>query len=119
MRPENHPKVGPAVRCVLALATLLVLGSVPHAAPQSGPPAGKDGDIVINPTVTECQRGWDGGAEKKWSKPQFDQFCAVLKSPADIVVNPTLDECAKGWNDTTRWTRPEFDKFCDTFKKSK
>ena len=35
-------------------------------------------DLVINPTTAECERGWLTGM--KWSKEEFDQLCAVMKS---------------------------------------
>ena len=106
---------------VLSLVGMLILSSAAPAAAQTAPAPGgkKDADIVINPTVEECKRGWDSESQRKWPKPQFDQFCAVLSAPAEVVVNPTLDECAKGWSETVRWTRQEFERFCDNFKKSK
>ena len=103
----------------LSLVGMLILSSAASAAAQTAPaPGGKDPVIVINPTIEECNRGWDSESLRKWPKLQFDQFCAVLKAPTE-VINPTLEECAKGWSETVRWTRQEFERFCDNFKKSK
>jgi hypothetical protein len=37
----------------------------------------KGDDLVINPTIEECRRGWRPGL--KWTKKQFDDFCSQLK----------------------------------------
>lgn len=43
------------------------------------PPATKPGsDLVLNPTTAECVKGWM--PELKWTKDQFDQFCAQMNS---------------------------------------
>jgi hypothetical protein len=102
-----------------SLPQYAVAQSVP---PQSAPPStgqGTDRQIVINPTIEDCRRGWSSGDSAKWSKEQFDQFCAVLKSPPAIVINPTLDQCARGWTQSMRWTKDEFENFCTDLTKSK
>ena len=83
------------------------------------PPEMRRSDIVVNPTMAECARGWTQADDPKWSKEKFDQFCAILKSPAPIVVNPTMDQCAHGWVDGSRWTKDQFDGFCTDLRKSK
>ena len=104
----------------LSLVGMLVLASVASAAAQTAPaPGGEEPVIVVNPTIEECNRGWDSQSPRKWHKLQFDQFCAVLKAPAEVVLIPTREECAKGWSETLRWTRQEFELFCEDFKKSK
>ena len=118
---EGRLEIGFGIRQArgLSLVAMLILSSGASAADQIAPaPGGKDPVIVVNPTIAECNRGWDSQSPRKWPKLQFDQFCAVLKAPAE-VFNPTLEECAMGWRDTLRWTRQEFELFCDNFKKSK
>ena len=46
----------------------------PTTPPQTKEPGQQN--MVINPTHDECLKGWT--ANLKWSKPQFDQFCATL-----------------------------------------
>jgi hypothetical protein len=54
-----------------------------QTSPQPGPtapplPVPKPGDnLVINPTEEECKKGWHPGL--KWTKKQFEDFCAQLK----------------------------------------
>jgi hypothetical protein len=48
----------------------------PNPAPNSSLRPGAD--LVINPTTDECQKGWQEGS--KWSKDQFDNFCAQMKT---------------------------------------
>ena len=51
----------------------------PTQTQQSPPPAGKLGtDLIVNPTTTECEQGWIAGM--KWTKAEFDQFCAQMKA---------------------------------------
>ena len=76
-------KVGVAV-----LVCLLATGAVAQNSPgpSTGPdptnpvppnPLGKPGaDIVINPSMDECRRGWN--ASMRWTKDQFDNFCIRL-----------------------------------------
>ena len=40
--------------------------------PQSAPGA----TIIVNPTEAECKRGWS--ADMRWTKQQFETFCAKL-----------------------------------------
>jgi hypothetical protein len=43
------------------------------------PPATKPGaDLVINPTDEECKKGWNVGL--KWTREQFEQFCAAARA---------------------------------------
>ena len=47
--------------------------------PQASPPQTKESgqqNIVVNPTDAECATGWN--ANLKWSRAQFDEFCATL-----------------------------------------
>jgi len=34
--------------------------------------------IVVNPTEEECRKGWD--PTLRWTKEQFEQFCAQLNA---------------------------------------
>jgi hypothetical protein len=72
---------------VVALAMLCCAGLV-HAqtstppgptnpTPQPNPMAKPGSDIVLNPTVEECQQGWHAGL--KWTKEQFEGFCGQMK----------------------------------------
>jgi hypothetical protein len=81
--------MGLVLRCnqslaAVALCVLMSASSSAQSTPTPGPtnptppnPQSKSGaTIVINPTTEECRRGWD--ASMKWTKEQFDQFCARL-----------------------------------------
>jgi hypothetical protein len=46
--------------------------------PPGNPQAQPGATIVINPTVEECRQGWN--SSMKWSKEQFDHFCATLQA---------------------------------------
>ena len=104
----------------LSLGCALAFGLAPPVFAQSAPPPSKnDSEIVVNPTIAECNAGWENSAKLKWSKDQFEQFCAIQKSPAPILANPTLDECKGGWNAAMRWTKDQFDGLCELLQKSK
>ena len=104
----------------ISLGCALAFGLAPTVFAQSAPPLSKsDSEIVINPTIAECNVGWENSAKLKWSKDQFEQFCAIQKSPAPILANPTLDECKGGWNAAIRWTKDQFDSLCELLQKSK
>ena len=105
-------------RLMIAL-TIGLIGQSPVVHAQTVQPPSKGPDIVINPTIAECKAGWQSEVEAKWTKEQFEKFCAILNSPAPILANPTLAECDRGWNATTRWTAEQFDAFCVTLRKSK
>ena len=45
-----------------------------HPNPQTKPGA----PIVVNPTEEECRNGWN--PTLRWTKEQFEQFCAKLKA---------------------------------------
>jgi hypothetical protein len=68
---------------IIAISVLLAEAAVAQTSPQPGPtapslPIPKRGDnLVINPTQDECRKGWRPGL--KWTKKQFDAFCAQLK----------------------------------------
>ena len=51
-------------------------GPTNPTSPPANPQAQPGATIVINPTVEECRRGWN--TSMKWSKEQFEQFCATL-----------------------------------------
>jgi hypothetical protein len=53
-------------------------GPTNPAPPPGNPQAQPGATIVINPTVEECRQGWNGNM--KWSKQQFDHFCATLQA---------------------------------------
>jgi hypothetical protein len=63
-------------------AAALLLLSAPSLAqqvpsnPGSNPQSKQGANIVINPTVQECERGWNSNS--RWTKEQFEQFCATL-----------------------------------------
>ena len=109
-----NARYGFRLGCAVVLASTGIALAQPATTPNKG-----DAGILINPTMTECDREWQGDVAAKWSKPQFDQYCASLKSPSAIVANPTTEECAKGWDATLRWSRDQFDNFCKTLQKSK
>lgn len=46
--------------------------------PPDNPQAQPGATILINPTLEECQHGWN--SSMKWSKEQFDKFCTMLKA---------------------------------------
>ena len=50
----------------------------PAPPPGGNPQAQPGATIVINPTVEECRQGWN--SSMKWSKEQFDHFCATLQA---------------------------------------
>ena len=74
-----------ACAAIIAISVLLAEAAVAQTSPQPGPtapskslPIPKQGDnLVINPTQDECRKGWRPGL--KWTKKQFDAFCAQLK----------------------------------------
>lgn len=75
------------IRAAGAAGLLLVCATVGLAqtSPSPGPtnpvppnPQAKPGTIVINPTEEECRRGWEPGL--KWTREQFEGFCASLKA---------------------------------------
>jgi hypothetical protein len=43
---------------------------------QSGASSGRE--LVVNPTIEECQKGWN--PTLRWTKEQFAVFCAKLKA---------------------------------------
>lgn len=50
-----------------------------NPAPTPNSPLSKPGtDLVINPTIEECQKGWTAGL--KWTREQFDAFCTQMKT---------------------------------------
>ena len=75
---------------LLAASAVLALGagsSFAQTSPTPGPtsppppnqPLAKPGsDLVINPTTEECRKGWDSGL--KWTKEQFEDYCAKMKA---------------------------------------
>lgn len=104
----------------IAIVSIALHAPTNRAVAQSiPPPPTRDSEIVINPTIAECNRGWQRSDEARWSREQFDQFCAVLTSPAAIVANPTFAECSGGWISTMRWSQDEFKRFCATLRNSK
>ena len=72
---------GYAIAAAVALcATASVAQTTPgQTDPTSPNPQAKPGaTMVINPTEDECKKGWNSNL--KWTKEQFDQFCALLKA---------------------------------------
>jgi hypothetical protein len=77
-----------ALAALLASAALLcVREGLAQTQPTPGPtfppsadqPLAKPGaDMVINPTLEECRKGWN--ETLKWSKEQFDAYCLKLKT---------------------------------------
>jgi hypothetical protein len=53
-------------------------GPINPAPPPGNPQAQPGATIVINPTVEECWQGWN--SSMKWTKEQFDHFCATLQA---------------------------------------
>ena len=58
----------------LALAPKATAETAPSS--QANPQTKPGGTIVVNPTQEECKRGWS--AQMRWTKEQFDAFCARL-----------------------------------------
>lgn len=58
----------------LALAPAASAETAPSSQPN--PQTKPGGTIVVNPTQEECKRGWN--AQMRWSKDQFEAFCARL-----------------------------------------
>ena len=82
MRTSLLRSVG-AVAAVLCAATVLLGQGTPAPGPSNPNPQpsaetkpGKD--LVVNPTSEECNRGWN--ANLKWTREQFEQFCATLRA---------------------------------------
>ena len=61
--------------CMLLLATGAVAQAQTTAPAQTKEPSQKS--MVVNPTQAQCSKGWSSNL--KWTKTQFDQFCATLK----------------------------------------
>jgi len=53
-------------------------GPTNPSPPPGNPQAQPGATIVINPTVEECRLGWN--SSMKWSKDQFEHFCATLQA---------------------------------------
>jgi len=75
------------VCATLVTLVLSAVDSLAQTSPTPGPttppppnqPLAKPGtDLVINPTIEECQKGWDPSL--KWTKEQFAEFCAKMKA---------------------------------------
>lgn len=49
-----------------------------NPAPAPNPLAQPGSDLVINPTIRECDDGWRPGL--KWTKEQFEAFCKQMKT---------------------------------------
>lgn len=61
-------------------ALMLLAMALSAAEAQTAPPAQTkqpgQKSMVVNPTQAECQKGWSSNL--KWTKPEFDRFCATL-----------------------------------------
>jgi hypothetical protein len=87
-KPGRRRAHGPAARLlVLGVSAALLGGAVAASAQTTSPgptnpapsPQSKPGaTIVVNPTQDECNQGWHAGM--KWTKEQFEEFCAKLKA---------------------------------------
>jgi len=68
--------------CVLQATAAAAQTSTPSPTPPApsatAPPESSSGTIVANPTLAECQAGWNSAM--KWSKQQFDQLCAKMRT---------------------------------------
>ena len=63
------------------LFTLPVVCAAQNPAPSprtTNPQSKQGGTIVVNPTQDECKRGWKAGM--RWTKDQFQEFCARLNA---------------------------------------
>ena len=65
-----------AVTALLGQGTPAPGPTNPNPLPSAETKPGKD--LVVNPTSEECNRGWN--ANLKWTKEQFEQFCATLRA---------------------------------------
>jgi hypothetical protein len=79
--PIRFGKTAATAVAAMLLTEVATAQSPPTPGPTRPPitlPAPKPGDnIVINPTIEQCQQGWRPGL--KWTKQQFDEFCAQFK----------------------------------------
>ena len=92
---ETLPRPSSRAKALLAAAvgTAMILGAATVAmgqgtpTPSPGPtdptpqsqPLSKPGtDLVINPTLDECRKGWD--ASMKWTKDEFERFCETMRA---------------------------------------
>ncbi len=68
--------------CLLATSAIAQNSPAPSTGPgptrpvPPNPMSQPGADIVINPTSDECRRGWV--SNMRWTKEQFDNFCARL-----------------------------------------
>ena len=62
----------------LALPMVCAAQNVPPVQPGTNPQTKPGGTIVVNPTEEECKRGWSAGM--RWTREQFQEFCARLGS---------------------------------------
>jgi hypothetical protein len=62
--------------CAMAAFAQTTPTPAPTNPVQPNPQSKSGATIVINPTDEECKHGWNPSL--KWTKEQFDQFCAKL-----------------------------------------
>ena len=53
-------------------------GPTNPTSPATNPQAQPGATMVVNPTVEECRQGWNPSL--KWTKEQFEHFCATLRA---------------------------------------
>ena len=64
--------------CMFLFLAPAVLAQTSAPAPQ--PPAtNSPSDLLVNPTIAECDKGWTADMTK-WTKERFDQLCTLMKS---------------------------------------
>jgi len=73
----------PATAAVLALSAAVVAQTSPTPGPnrpeQAPSPLSNPGaDMMINPTDEQCRAGWN--EQLKWTREQFESYCAQMKS---------------------------------------
>jgi hypothetical protein len=82
------------------LFTVPVVCAAQNAPPPSttNPQSKPGGTIVANPTEDERKRGWNAGM--RWTREQFQEFCAKLNASKCRADGETA-------NQTQRQTRPQ------------
>ena len=64
--------------CMYLCLAPAVLAQTTAPAPQP-PVTDSASDLLVNPTIAECDKGWTAEMTK-WTKERFDQLCTLMKS---------------------------------------
>jgi hypothetical protein len=63
---------------LFAVPVVCAAQNAPPRPSTTNPQSKQGGAIVANPTDDECKRGWNAGM--RWTKEQFQEFCARLNA---------------------------------------